>query len=174
MKELEEIKEYHTKWNLREEKHREKIFTKNIELHILEIPKMKEKEGKTDELELWLKFIENPKNEEVMEEMQREGNVFLKQAMEELEYLSGDEDFRRLVESREAFLRDQYSYEQSARREGKAIGLAEGEKIGEKLGKSEKAIEIAKKLLKIKMPIEQIMEITGLKQSEIKKLEEDK
>ena len=40
MKELEEIKEYHTKWNLREEKHREKIFTKNIELHILEIPKI--------------------------------------------------------------------------------------------------------------------------------------
>ncbi len=101
--------------------------------------------------------------------MQMEENIFLKQAMEELEYLSGDEDFRRLVESREAFLRDQYSCEQSARREG----LAEGEEIGLAKGEKQKAIEIARKLLKMKIPVEQIIQATGLEESEIKKLEEE-
>ena len=177
IKELEGIEKYHTKWNLREETHKERIFTKNIEIHILEMPKLTGEIKELDELGIWLKFIENPKNEEVREKMQMEENIFLKQAMEELEYLSGDEDFRRLVESREAFLRDQYSCEQSARREGKAIGLAEGEKIGlskgEAIEKKQEKIQIAKKLLKKKVPIEEIVELTGLEESEIKKLEEE-
>ena len=66
-----------------------------------------------------------------------------------------------------------------AREEGEAIGRtlgkAEGEAIGEARGKAEgKADEkraIAKKMLLNKMPIEQIIEITGLSKEELLDLE---
>ena len=43
-------------------------------------------------------------------------------------------------------------------------------KNGKEDGIKEKSIEIAKELLKLKMPIEQIMQITKLAKEEIKKL----
>jgi len=45
---------------------------------------------------------------------------------------------------------------------GKSMGISEGKKIGKK--------ETAKKMLKFKIPIEQIKEITGLTEEEIKRL----
>ena len=74
-------------------------------MHILEIPKIQDADIIKDELVQWLKFIENPENEEVQKFMKE--NRFLKQAKEELAYLSGDEGFQRLVEARAGFLRDQ-------------------------------------------------------------------
>lgn len=41
LEELKDISEYHTIWNLREEKYNNMIITRDIELHILEIPKIK-------------------------------------------------------------------------------------------------------------------------------------
>ena len=105
LEELEDIKEYHTIWNLREKEHKNKILTNNIEMHILEISKIQDADIIKDELVQWLKFIENPENEEVQKFMKE--NRFLKQAKEELAYLSGDEGFQRLVEARAGFLRDQ-------------------------------------------------------------------
>lgn len=137
-------------------------------MHILEIPKIKENEILKDELALWLKFIENPKNEEV-EKLMCE-NIFLKQAREELAYLSGELDFQDMVQSRADFLRDQYSYNAQARRDGLAEGKKEGIKEGKKEGEKKKQKEIAKKLIKLEMPIEQIAEVTELTKEEIIKL----
>ena len=156
LEDLKELEEYHTVWNLRERKNKEKILTKDIEIHILEMPKIKETE--TDELALWLRFIKNPRNEGVKEEMEKEGNKYFEQAMKELEYLSGDPDFKRLVEAREGFLRDQEAYKD------------EGIELGEKRGEKKKQKEIAKKMLIKKMPMEDIIELTGLTEEEIKKL----
>ena len=152
IKKLSDIKEYHTIWNLRERKHQDKILTKDIELHILEIPKIKNTDIKKDELALWLKFIENPKNKEVEKNM--EESDCLKQAKEELAYLSSDPDFKRLVDARAGFLRDQNTFE--------VVGMKKGEK-------NEK-IKIAKKLLAKGMKIEEIVEITGLTEEEIEKM----
>lgn len=176
IKELEHISGYHTIWNLREKKYKETILTKDIEMHVLEIPKIKENEILKDELALWLKFIENPKNEEV-EKLMCE-NIFLKQAREELAYLSGEPDFQDIVQSRADFLRDQYSYNAQARRnglaEGRKEGIKEGMKTGEKMGEKKKQKEIAIKLIKLEMPIEQIVEVTGLTKEEVMKLKESK
>ena len=161
---ISDIKEYHTVWNLRERKYRNKILTKDIELHILEIPKIRNTDIKKDELALWLKFIENPKNEEVEKNME-ESNC-LKQAKEELAYLSSDPDFKRLVDARAGFLRDQNTFEVVGMKKGKAIGKEEGKEEGKK----EEKIKIAKKLLEMKMPIKQIAEVTGLTEEEIEKL----
>ncbi len=174
--ELEEIPKYHTVWNLREKDYSQKVISKNIELHILEIPKIKDDEILKDELAQWLKFIENPGNEEVKKFMGE--NRFLKQAKKELAYLSGDPDFQRIVEARAGMLKDIYYFKKEAEEnalirgqtEGRAKGRAEGRAEGKLEGERSKQTEIARKLLKLKMPIEQIIEITELTKEEIEKL----
>lgn len=81
-------------------------------------------------------------------------NKYLKQAKEELAYLSGEPDFQRLVEARAGFLKDQRTFEI----------------CGEEKGKKEEKINATKKLLKLNMPIEQIMEVTELTKEEIENL----
>lgn len=83
--EIEETKftsKYHTVWNLREKDCHDMILTNNIEMHILEIPKIKEEELGDNELVQWLKFIEDSENKEVQRVMGE--NKYLKQAKEEL------------------------------------------------------------------------------------------
>ena len=151
LSQTKEIEKYHTIWNLREKENRNIILTKNIEMHVLEIPKIN-----------W------------------------KQAREELAYLSGDEDFQRLVEARAGFLMDQECYKRQSIRQGlkqgleqglkqgleqgKKQGLEQGKKQGLEQGLKQGKIEIAKKLLKLKMPIKQIAEITSLDEKEIEKI----
>lgn len=160
LSQTKEIEKYHTIWNLREKENTNIILTKNIEMHVLEIPKIKEKEVEKEELAQWLKMIENPENKEVEKFMVE--NKYWKQAREELAYLSGDEDFQRLVEARAGFLMDQECYKRQSIRQGLEQGLKQGLKQGK--------IEIAKKLLKLKMPIKQIAEITSLDEKEIEKI----
>lgn len=50
-------------------------------------------------------------------------------------------------------------------------GIEEGKEIGIKIGEKQNQIDTAKKLLLKKMPIEFVMEITGLSALEIKDLE---
>lgn len=154
IEELRDINEYHTVWNLRERKYKDKIVTPNIELHILEIPKIlrNKVDISKDELALWLKFIDNPEKGEILK--MAEENEFLKQAMEEYKNLKGDPEFNRLVEAREAFLRDQASFKKA--------------EIEEATKKSK--MEIAKKLKELGMEENKIQEATGLTIEEIAKL----
>ena len=186
IKKLEEIENFHTVWNLRERNNTNKIITNDIELHILEIPKIKEKDLVKNELAQWLKFIENPENEEVNKML--ENNDFFKQAREELSYLSGDPDFQELVRSRAFFLMDQHSLNEQAKREGlkqgleegRERGIVEGKKEGKKEGikegiregEKQEKVKMAKKLFKLKMPIEQIIELTELSKEELDKIKD--
>ena len=160
LQKLSHIPKYHTVWNLRETEYTDTIISNDIEMHILEIPKIKDSEILKDELARWMKFIKNPGDEEVQKIM--EENKFYKQARKELAYLSGDPDFQRLLESRAGFLMDMESYAVQREEEAEAKGKAEG--------KSEAIIETAKKLLKMGLSIEQIIEATGLTKEEIEKL----
>lgn len=155
-----DISHYHSKWNLREENHKDLKLTNDIELHILEIPKVKESDVENDELAQWLRFIANPEDEEVEKIMCE--SQFYKQAREELAYLSGDEGFIRLVESRAMFLMDQETEKSESKKEGIAIGEAKGKVEGKK--------EIAKKMKAKNIHIDEIAEITGLTKEEIENL----
>ena len=93
-------------------------------------------------------------------------NKYLKQAREELAYLSGDPDFQRLLESRAGFLMDMDMLQDQVREEG----LAEGRAKGLAEGKRKNQIEIAKKLLELNIPIDKISVATGLAEKEIKEL----
>ncbi len=168
LKELANINKYHTIWNLREENYLNTILTPNMEMHILEIPKINNDEILKDELVQWLKFIENPENKEVQKFM--EENRFLKQAREELAYLSGEPDFQQEVKDRARFLRDVYFMKQAALKEGREEGRAEGLAEGRIKWQKEKQLEIAKKMKAKNMPTSEIIELTELSEEEIESL----
>ena len=81
-------------------------------------------------------------------------NKYVKKAEKELEYLSGDEETRRLAELREKAIRDELAAIAQARDEGISDGIS----------------KVAKKMLEKKMDIALIMEMTGLTKEEIEKL----
>ena len=159
IKELKEL-EYHSKWKIIEEKNRKLILTEDLELHIIEIPKIYRKEGKEEELTKWIYFIENPESEKVGEYMKE--NKEMKEAKEKLEVMSEDERMQILAELKEKAIRDEKATERYGMKVGMERGLARGKK--------EKTKEIAKRMKEEKMDIELIKKITKLTEEEIKKL----
>lgn len=176
LKELKDISKYHTVWNLREKDYTDKILNKNIEIHILEIPKISDKNLKEEELANWLKFIENPESEDIKKIMNK--NDFLKQAMDELAYLSGDEGFKDAVERRVDYLFYE-ELEKNARYEkglakGKEEGIKEGKRVGLEEGELIGKIKIVKEMLRLNIPMSQISKITKLTEEEIEEIKNKK
>lgn len=85
-------------------------------------------------------------------------NKKIKEAKKELEYLTGDEEIRRLAELREKAIRDEVTNINDARRKG----IEEGEK--------KEKLEIAKRMKKEGIDIQIIEKLTDLIKEEIEKL----
>lgn len=157
-----EIERISTKWKIKEvTTGKEIVLTDMLELYIIEIPKVKrilEKEP-NDKLAQWVQFLDNPNEKEVLKAM--ENNEEIREAMEELEEVSKIKQLRRIAELKDKAIRD----EKNGLRHAKEEGLKEGER---KL-KDEK-IEIAKRLLKIGLTIEQVTEVTKLNKEEVEKI----
>ena len=79
IKKLEEL-EYHSKWKIIEEKKRKLVLTEDLEIHIIEIPKIYKLAGEEQDEELvkWLEFIENPESKKV-EKYMKENKEMKKQ-----------------------------------------------------------------------------------------------
>ena len=136
---------YHSKWKIIEEKARKTILTNDLELHILEIPKIKVEGTEKTDLIKWLKFIDNPKSKEVEEYMKE--NVAIKQANEKLDKMLEDEHLRKIAEWREMAIIEENSMKKSAYRKGRE----EGEIRGKKLEKSVNVNMRMYKILNLKM-----------------------
>lgn len=106
-----------------------------------------------NKIDQWLAFIDDYNKEAI--KVAEKKNKTLKKARIEMNYLTGDAEVRRLAELRDKWERDRVS----------AINYAT------RKGAQEKSIQIAKEMLKRKMPKETIMEITKLSASEIEKLQ---
>lgn len=159
MPELQEFKDSHTKWELLEKRKPNVLVFKNIEIHILEIPKLIKYSKETEErLGNWIEFLIKPESERVKMGAKKDKN--LKEAVEKLEVISGDEKMRRIAELRLKYILD--------RNTDIKTGIEQGIKQ-ERMHSEQKILEIVKKLLKFKMPIEQISQITGLSKDEIEK-----
>ena len=160
---LKEIENYHTKWNIREEEKRDIILTDKLEIHIIELAKLKDKDSK-EKLKEWCKFIKAP--ESVEEATMKE----IKRAKEELDKISQDKKERRLAELREKAIMDEMAIRDSGYNDGfadgKKDGLEEGIKEGIKKGKK----EYIKKMLKEKIDLTIISKITGLSIEELKNI----
>ena len=154
---LKEITNYHTKWNIREEEKRDIILTDKLEIHIIELAKLKDKDSK-EKLKEWCKFIKAP--ESVEEATMKE----IKRAKEELDKISQDKKERRLAELREKAIMDEMAIRDSGYNEGKKYGIEEGLKNGKKI----RSIEIAKEMLKENIDLSLVSKITGLSINELK------
>ena len=159
IKDLKEL-EYHSKWKIIEEKERKLILTNALEIHILELPKIKKEEGKETELIKWLKFIQNPESIEVKKYMKE--NKEIKEAGEKLKVISEDEKMQRIAELKLKAIMDKKAEIDFATEKGIDIGKKEGGKA--------KAKEIAKKMKEEGIEIQVIQRVTGLTEEEIKEL----
>lgn len=129
--------------------HKEYVVNDYIKFYYIELPKFRrQKLDYEDETTQWLTFIDS-ENPEGMKEIMKK-NEIVKKAQEELEYLQGDEAFKRKIELREKYERDMNS--------------------AKYCGKQEAMFYVVKKLKLKNIDIETIMEITGLTIDEIEKI----
>jgi predicted transposase/invertase (TIGR01784 family) len=129
------------------------------EVYTLEIPKVPaQSDGK--EIWNWLQFLRSMKREDF--EMVAERNPEIRKAVDKLYVLSQDQKARDEYEWRLKCIRDYNTGINSAFRDGKIEGKAEGE--------VKKAKEVAKKMKARGRSFEEIAEDTGLPQDEIEKL----
>lgn len=147
-----ETLEYHSSWNIIEEKYRKTILTKKLEFHIIELPKIIEVSNENDMLLDWLLFLDNPKCERVMKKMKE--NKELKQANEKLETLSQDEKLQRLAELREKAIIEYNTAVNS--------GFKQGVKQG--------TLKIAIQLLQNGLDVQFVHKVTKLSIEEIEEL----
>lgn len=150
--------EFHTQWKIIEEKGRKTVLTDDLELHIIELPKMRNNKatGKDKKLIEWLSFLNNPESKEVTNYMKN--NESMKKAKEKLNTMSEDERIRRLAELREKAILDELEVKAYNYRKGKNDGLEQKNK------------EIAKKMKEEGLDINIIIKITNLTKEEIEKL----
>ena len=135
-------------------------MTNALEIHILELPKIKKEEGKETELIKWLKFIQDPESKEVKEYMKE--NKEIKEAGEKLKVISEDEKMQRIAELKQKAIMDRNAEIDFATEKGIDIGKSEGKK--------ERTKEIAKKMKEKGSDYKFIQEVTGLTEEEIKEL----
>lgn len=161
LKELDCFKNAHAEHKIVDTRDPKVIIFKNLEIHIIELPKiMKYPEETEKELKRWMEFLINPESEVV--KMGAKEDEKLGKAMEKLEYISGDDELRRIAELREKYILDEESEKDAVREEALEEGRNEGIKEGIK--------ETAKRMLELKIPIKQIMQATQLTEEEIGQL----
>ena len=152
------IENLSTKWKIKEVSTGKEIeLTDVFELYIIEIPKAKrilEKDA-SNKLAQWMLFLNNPNEKEVSKIMNE--NKEIKEAMNELEEMSKDEELRRVAELREKAIRD----EKNGLRHARAEGIKEGK------------IATAKELLKMNMKLEDIIKVTKLTKEEVEKIKKE-
>lgn len=146
---------YHTKWEIIESEKRITGLTEALEIHIIELPKIKGKEEEEDALLDWLYFLDNPASERTKKGMEK--NKKIQDAKKELKELSQDERMRDIAFHQKLAEMDQQVRLRSATEEGQEIGRK----------------KVAKKMLEKKMNIPEIMELTGLTEKEIKQMQEE-
>ena len=153
---------FHNCYRLKEKNTSEEL-TDVMELHFIEIPKLRKLENSediSDMLEAWITFIESPTSE-LIDKLEMSSDE-IKEAKEELLRLSGNDKERERYEKRFESLLEQNSLLANAERKGLEKGKKEGE--------NRKAIEIAINLIKNGLDNELIRNTTGLSLEVIKEL----
>ena len=142
------------------------VLTDMFQIYIIEISKAKKtlEREPNNELVQWVLFLDNPNQEEVFKAM--ETNKELKEAMQNLDEISQQEELRRVAELREKAIMDEKNAITHALEDGKREGLKEGQILGEK----KKQQEIVKRMLAKNFSIEEIQDITSLSKEEIENI----
>ena len=151
--------EYHTKWQIREERNKELILTNDFEIHIIEIEKAIKslQENKQDKIAQWMSFFDNPNSMEV--KVMSKENEDINEALEQLRRLSSNKQLREIIEREEQIERDRRAELQFAIEEGLEQGREQEKRniINIYLEKGMKIEEISKLLELSKEEIEKIL-----------------
>ena len=153
---------FHNCYRLKEKNTNEEL-TDVMELHFIEIPKLRKLENSediSDMLEAWITFIESPTSE-LIDKLEMSSDE-IKEAKEELLRLSGNDKERERYEKRFESILEQNSL------------LANAEKKGIEKGRKEGIIEIAKNLILNGLDNDLIIKSTGLSLKEITELRNKK
>lgn len=143
------------------DKHREYEIIKGEKWYFIELPKFRKAHPDMNEkINQWLAFIDD--YDKGVIEMAEKKNKMLEKARIEMNYLTGDEEVRRIAELREKWEMDWNS------------GIADAKEEGREEGIKENQIETAKKLIKLGMSMEEIKEVTNLSEEKIESLKENK
>ena len=143
---------YQSSFHLWEDIEKDYMLTDIVEIHFLELPKFRNKKNKDyrgNDIERWLMFLKKDISETTLKEL-IDLDAIIGKAEQKIEYLSSDEDTMRIYYERERSLHERANMISSA---------------GER-----KAVEIAKNLLNMNIPLEQIVLATGLDEEEINKI----
>ena len=127
-------------------------------------------------LNQWLAFIDRERGD--LLEMAKKENKLIQKADETYNVLTGDAEIKRLAEIRLMSKLEEHSALtvareegiEKGRKEGLEKGIEKGKKEGIEKGKKEKQMEVAKKMLIKKIPIETIIELTELSKEEIENI----
>ena len=139
---------FHNGYRLKEIETNEEL-TNIQEIHFIEIPKLSEDSDEKDMLVAWMEFLKNPESEKVRSLELTISEI--REAKDELIRISNDKEQRLLYEMRSKTLKDKNS----------ALNEAERKCI-------EKGIEkVAKNLLDMWIPINEIILSSGLSENEI-------
>ena len=139
---------FHNGYRLKEIETNEEL-TNIQEIHFIEIPKLSEDSDEKDMLVAWVEFLKNPESEKVRSLELTISEI--REAKDELIRISNDKEQRLLYEMRSKTLKDKNSALNEAERKG-----------------IEKVIEkVAKNLLDMGIPINEIILATGLSENEI-------
>lgn len=150
---------FHTGYRFKEIESNEEL-TDIMEVHFIEIPKLKDSSDEKDMLVAWTEFLKDPESEIVRGlELSIEE---IRQAKDELIRMSNNSEERALYDMRAKALRDKISALNSAKEEGREEGREEGEK--------NKAIEIARNMKLNGLEVEMISKLTSLTIDEINDL----
>ena len=137
---------FHTGYRFKEIESNEEL-TDIMEVHFIEIPKLKDSSDEKDMLVAWTEFLKDPESETVRGlELSIEE---IRQAKDELIRMSNDSTQRELYDMRANSLRDKISELNAVERKGIEKGLKKGREEGREEGKKEEKIAIAKNLLDI-------------------------
>ncbi|RRK33659.1 Rpn family recombination-promoting nuclease/putative transposase [Schaedlerella arabinosiphila] len=152
---FEEDEEYYSCFHLWEDKRR-RIYSDKLEIHIVELPKLAEREYPETALLKWARFFNAEKKEEF--EMVAKTDPHIQKAYDQLLYMSGNEEKRLLYEARQKAINDyntqMYSNWHDGYSEGEEKKLIE--LICKKMKKNCSAEEIADLLEEDKAKVETI------------------
>ena len=143
---------YQSSFHLWEDIEKDYMLTDVVEIHFLELPKFRNKKNKDyreNDVERWLMFLEKDISETTLKELMSLDTA-IEKAEQKIEYLSSDEETMRIY----------YERERSLHERANMINSAE----------ERKAVEIAKNLLNMNIPLEQVVLATGLTEEEINKI----
>lgn len=142
--------------------HREYELNNTVKFYYIELEKFRNQNPDMKEpINQWLAFIDMERGD--LLEMAKKNSKIIKEAYGEYEVLTGEDEVKRLAEVRLMSKLEEESALSFVRDEWLKEGMDKGLKEGQKNEK----IQIAKKLLKSNMSIEQIIEITELTREEI-------